>query len=285
MKLTRLLFSFSALSLILGVGLFLAGCEGGNINIKPPDVTIETDGNGGTGGTGGGTGGTGGGTGTSQKVNSFAGVWDTTHGEIRLHEIGPYVVGDYSDEGVMLGRRDGDCVSGVFTYDNNMGIFRFTLKGGGNFEGQWGNDQGPLGAKWNGTRTLANPPKTLRNFNRAGTTTARDDDRDLFDGVYSTTWGNVKVYSRDGFLLGDYKEVGIIAAMWDGDSFVGWFTNKQDHRDVGWGDLDFNQRTAQFNGGKWGWHGEGTAGSGWNFTRQTSLTPQLDNMVQDVSCP
>ena len=43
----------------------------------------------------------------------FGGVWDTDFGELRLHQIGDYVIGDYADNGVMVGKAGGTCVAGV----------------------------------------------------------------------------------------------------------------------------------------------------------------------------
>jgi len=81
----------------------------------------------------------------------FGGVWDTDFGELRLHQIGDYVIGDYADNGVMVGKASGRCVAGVLHHGERNGLFRFDASGGsGQFEGQWAGYGDDLGGTWSG---------------------------------------------------------------------------------------------------------------------------------------
>jgi hypothetical protein len=268
--------------------VFLTACRGGGVTINLPDpggieVDVDEDGNGGTAqqnGTGQSQNGGSGQSGGTQNA-TFEGVWDSTFGELRLHRVGDYVIGDYKKVGIFLGRRKGDCLAGIFTNKDQSGIFRFELTDPDEFEGRWAWHGDSLHGSWGGTRK-GQPSNTLHNFARNGTTQTLENSRDVYDGVYDSTYEDeVKLYSRDLFLIGDYGDVGIFAGMWDGDSFVGTFTNGAD---VGWFDFEFLSRQGNFQSGEWGWYGKSRAGN-WSLSRTKKTTPKLDNMVDDVSCP
>jgi len=108
-----------------------------------------------------------------------------------------------------------------------------------------------------------------------------DNQRTVFDGTYSSNFGEVELVSRDLFLIGDYANLGVIAGMWDGDSFVGRFTNGAD---TGWFDFAFFSKNGTFRRGSWGWVNGGRQGN-WTLNRTSNQTPTIANMLANVSCP
>ena len=197
----------------------------------------------------------------------FGGVWDTDFGELRLHQIGDYVIGDYADNGVMVGKASGTCVAGVFTNGERNGLFRFDASGGsGQFEGQWAGHGDDLGGTWSGTRT-ADSATQLQNFTRDGSATqVIDNERTVYDGTYDSPHGEIELLARDLFLVGDYAGKGVIAGMWDGNSYVGRFTNGDR---TGWFDFAFFSKNGSFRSGQWGWIGS-SGGGDWSLSREAA---------------
>ena len=210
----------------------------------------------------------------------FSGVWDTRHGELRLHQVDNLVVGDYADRGIIVGKVQGSCLAGVFTNGERNGIFRFSASGDDRFQGQWAWHGNALNSQWTGTRT-ADAVNELHNFTRDNATTpVLDNDRTVYDGTYSSNHGTIDLVSRDLILVGDYANRGILAGAWDGNSFVGRFTNGER---TGWFDFAFLSKTGSFRSGQWGWVGEGQSGT-WTLSEQSESRPTLDNITEDVSC-
>lgn len=211
----------------------------------------------------------------------FSGTWNTDFGTVKLRQVNDYVIGDYADVGVMIGKTTGQCVAGVFTNGGDNGIFRFRASGPQQFQGQWAWHGDPLQGQWNGTRS-SQQAQQFHNFSRDGSMTQSiDNQRTVFDGTYSSNFGDVELMSRDLFLVGDYADLGVIAGMWDGDSFVGRFTNGAD---TGWFDFAFFSKNGTFRSGSWGWVNGGRQGA-WTLNKASSQTPTPANMLADVSCP
>ncbi|WP_101067863.1 hypothetical protein [Roseovarius salinarum] len=197
-------------------------------------------------------------------IEPFEGRWATNHGELRLHQIRrdpyTYVIGDYAGRGILVGRvaEDGNCASGVFTNGERSGSFQFILDDTtpDRFGGLWSWHGEPPAGEWTGRRTGA-APDTLRNFARNGTTRTLPQDRAIMDGLYDSRYGMLDLTSRDLFVLGEYADKGVIAGMWDGNGFVGHFTNGGR---TGWFDFDVLSKTGTIRGGQWGWAGEGSRG-------------------------
>lgn len=197
-------------------------------------------------------------------MEPFAGRWQSDFGELRLHQIRRngfgYIIGDYADRGIIVGRiaEDGRCASGMFTNGERTGGFQFVLKGDGldRFGGLWAWHDSPPEGEWTGRR-VGPAPERLRNFARSGTTQTMPQDRAILDGLYESRHGMLEVTSQDLFLLGEYADKGVIAGMWDGNGFVGHFTNGAR---AGWFDFDVLSRTGTIRGGRWGWAGGGRNG-------------------------
>ncbi|MGM0562172.1 MAG: hypothetical protein ACQETX_14040 [Pseudomonadota bacterium] len=227
------------------------------------------------------------GTGTTGDASSsadgdhFAGTWNSSYGELRLHRIGRYLVGDYANQGIMVGKVSDGCVAGVFTNGGRNGVFRWEAAGNGRFEGRWGwHDQG-LSDSWSGQRTGPAPDR-LNNFTRGqGTTQTIQQDRTVYDGRYDSNYGPITLMSRDLFMVGDYADKGVMAGMWDGNGFVGRFTNGAR---TGWFDLKFFSKNGDFREGQWGWIDNNNSGS-WTLSQTASGTlPEFGALPASVSC-
>ncbi|NGP88237.1 hypothetical protein [Fodinibius halophilus] len=216
---------------------------------------------------------------TSRAVD-FSGKWDTDFGELRLHQFDKYVVGDYADQGIMLGKVKENCVSGIFTNGDRSGIFRFNAPQFGQFNGEWAWHGDPLSGSWNGSRTSKSVTQ-LSNFTRDGSKTQIiDNNRTVYDGTYDSSYGEIKLLARDLFLVGDYASRGVFAGIWDGNSYVGIFTNEDE---TGWFDFSFYSSNGTFDSGSWGWIGKSGRGS-WSLTETDASTPAPSNMLDSVQC-
>lgn len=210
---------------------------------------------------------------------NFQGVWETNRGTLRLHQFGGYAVGDFADEGVVLGKIQGNQLRGTFTAGKEVGVFTVKLTDDGQFKGLRGMHGEALDQRWNGTRTAAQVTE-LKNFTRDGSSTRlRDNERQVYDGVYESQHGTIKLIARDMLLIGDYAEKGIVAGVWNGNRFEGLFTN---HGRPGWFRWAFFSKTGDFRSGSWGWIGGGRTGGGWTLREVDETTPSLDNMYDDV---
>ncbi|MEM9840661.1 MAG: M12 family metallopeptidase [Pseudomonadota bacterium] len=203
----------------------------------------------------------------------FSGTYTSTFGELRLHHVGDFVIGDYADRGVMVGKVSGNAVSGGFTNGTGAGTFAFRWaddsKG---FTGTYKYGETNAGSPWNGQRT-GDAPQELVNFSLDSSPTRTiSNKRDVFDGVYDSPFGRIELIQKDLFLIGDYGSRGVMAGMWDGSGFVGRFTNGNR---AGWFDFRFLSTDGSFRTGRWGW-AVGTAQGQWKLTKVAGATPQID---------
>ena len=218
---------------------------------------------------------------------SLTGKWNTSFGELRLYQFGvsglqqDYVIGDYADVGVILARFNGDYLVGVFTNEERTGTLRLEMTGSDSFEGTWAWHGEELGGSWTGERTSSSVLQ-LDNFTRDGSTIEiTENDQTLYDGTYESEFGRLHLLARDGFLIGDYADKGIIAGMWDGDSFIGHFTNGDR---TGWLDFAFSPDDGSFESASWGWADEDTVRD-WALEPKQELATFPDNMLSDVAFP
>jgi hypothetical protein len=184
----------------------------------------------------------------------------------------------------MLGKVKGECMAGVFTNGSKNGAFHFEQATDGQFEGVWAWQGSTQVGTWSGTRTSSSSPIDFKNFRRRPGDRHNQripNKRTDYDGDYGSTYGSLKLRHRDLFLIGDYGERGIFAAMWDGTSFVGKFTNGAS---TGWMDFAFFSPTAAFQSGEWGWDSGQPAAGSWNLNRQNNTTPDVDNMWKQMNC-
>lgn len=216
----------------------------------------------------------------SGPAAAFSGTWETNFGELRLHEVEGYLIGDYRDRGVILAKVSGDCAAGVFTNGERNGRLRFN-KRGSRFDGEWAWHGEALKDGWTGRRTGA-APRQLENFSRTGETTQRiDNERTVYDGRYNSNFGSVTLLSRDLFLIGDYADRGIVAGMWAGNRFVGAFTNGGR---TGWFEFPALSKPGDFRPGAWGWANGDREGDWVLGEKVATRVARPDNMVDDVTC-
>jgi|GEM_PF-5471891 len=216
------------------------------------------------------------------KYPDFTGIWETSVGKIKLYQISNYVIGDYEDKGIMVGKIERNCLHGTFTDDNTNGEFSMGINsaGGGEFAGLWMRDKMNGPKQWRGTRISKNV-SSFSNFTRNGSSlNIIKNKRIAFDGTYGSNRGVVKFFQRDLLLIGDYRSDGIMAGMWEGNSFQGLFTVGNQ---TGWFDLAFFSKTGSFRGGEWGWLGE-EGEAQWDLDRETEGTPWPDNMGNTLRC-
>ncbi|HLK23416.1 MAG TPA: hypothetical protein VKT30_02025 [Caulobacteraceae bacterium] len=106
------------------------------------------------------------------KAQDFGGRWRTNQGDLRMHQDGGHVEGDYSlNDGQLEGHTEGDRLEGVWWQSTSMrrcpderrgsyywGRFRFHLNEEGNaFRGRWSYcdvepGEGVIGGEWTGER-------------------------------------------------------------------------------------------------------------------------------------
>lgn len=101
-----------------------------------------------------------------------------------------------------------------------------------------------------------------------------------FAGRWSTDCGELRLVRLADFVVGDYANLGILAGAWNGEAFVGRFTN--DDR-TGWFRFPFDPDSGQFGDGRWGWLDEQTSGE-WQLSRQSDRWPELEHLTRDVTC-
>ena len=205
---------------------------------------------------------------------SWGGTWSTDHGDLRIVSIGAFVVGDYADRGTLVGQVSGSRLTGAFTNGGRAGRFEFDRDGEGRFSGTWWWIGETGSASWNGTQTDRREP-ALTNFARDGRVlrSQRNNRRD-YNGTYESRFGTLRLRHSDLVLVGDYGDKGVLAGVWDGNGFVGTFTNGGR---AGWFDFEFLSRTASFRSGRWGWADETSQGD-WALRKTDSATPPIRNL-------
>ncbi len=210
------------------------------------------------------------------------GTWSTSHGELRLASVGRFVVGDYGDRGVFVGRSHGGGLQhlrGVFTNNGRVGEIEFARRSE-SFSGTWNWKGETASGGWTGQRTSQAAP-TLRNFARDGRELRPiDNDRQFADGTYTSAHGEVRLLTQDLVMVGDYGDKGIFAGVWDGTGYVGQFTNGPR---AGWFTFSYLSRPGTFRSGSWGWVGDEGA-SAWTLTKQSSAN-LLSYLGEDAPAP
>lgn len=94
-----------------------------------------------------------------EKSTNMQGTWSTTYGELRLHQSGDRITGDYKNVGTINARITGDFVKGTFTNGSNSGIFEWYIdKDKKSFTGKWAWKGRTLSGEWNGTLKSTKKP-------------------------------------------------------------------------------------------------------------------------------
>ncbi|MFW5761764.1 MAG: hypothetical protein ACOCXH_12360, partial [Cyclobacteriaceae bacterium] len=100
----------------------------------------------------------------NRKSSAWRGTWNSTFGQLRLHQEGSRVFGDYENgKAYIQGTYDvkTDKLTGVFVNDNipNKGIIEFTRSGTTNFTGLWVYGTETPNSNWSGNRTNDDLPE------------------------------------------------------------------------------------------------------------------------------
>jgi|TARA_Y100000031_G_scaffold156542_1_gene211555 hypothetical protein len=171
------------------------------------------------------------------QASEFAGRWASDFGELRLHQTDGVIIGDYAQLGILFGEVSGEkCASGVFTNGGRFGEFSFRIVEEGEILGRYRWNGGSTGSRWDATRTSSSVPSDFANFTRSGGSTIHiENDNQVFNGTYASTYGPLRLRDSDLFLYGDYANRGVIAARWNGRKYEGVFTNRElSGNQVGW---------------------------------------------------
>ncbi|MEM6498074.1 MAG: hypothetical protein AAF709_15295 [Pseudomonadota bacterium] len=209
---------------------------------------------------------------------AFEGVWQTDQDTLRLHQIGPYIIGDAGPDSVMVGRITDGCLVGRvigLAGEVNIALQRVGDRLKGRFETIDGREI-HVDARRSSTNVTA-----FRNFRRDGQESPLiPNARTVFDGSYTSPFGSITLYVRDNLLIGDYGPTGLLAGAWDGNSFQGYFVNSSGA--TGWFDFAFFSRNGAFRSGEWGAGGERRGH--WTLTRRSSSAGQPQNMRTSIDC-
>ncbi|MBL8878983.1 MAG: hypothetical protein JNG88_07670 [Phycisphaerales bacterium] len=179
---------------------------------------------------------------------SFAGSWDTTFGLLELSQIGASVTGQYAIDGAKAtveGTVDGRRLTFRYVEANARGEGWFELAADGDsFEGKWRASGVPLWMNWIGKRA-------------AGTNPQR------FDGVWSTTFGAMRLATDGEEMAGSYSFAGISRIRGKVESRTLKFHYDQPDGEKGEGEFTLSDDGSRFSGtwksnvGKGGkWQGE-----------------------------
>ncbi len=153
----------------------------------------------------------------NQTIANIQGTWTSTFGELRLHQNGNKITGDYKNVGVINATVSKDIVKGTFTNGNNTGHFEWALVNNNKkFTGIWAWKGKKLGGSWNGTLKSSTKP-TLKNTSTSNSTgfnnfIKTDREVELFirlqKKAHQTAEKTIKQIKAKGF-----KNVDIIVAF------------------------------------------------------------------------
>lgn len=222
---------------------------------------------------------------TAGYASDFSGTWSSSFGELRLHQTDRVIIGDYADLGVLFGEVQGDsCASGVFTNAGRSGEFSFRIVGEGEILGRYRWTGGGGSQPWNASRVTAGVPSEFKNFTRSGGSTLHiNNDNQTFSGTYGSSHGELRLRDSDLFLYGDYADVGIIAARWNGLKYEGIFTNRTlNGNQVGWLAWDADVLARNLSGGSWAII-EGGGGQ-WPISDFQPGSAEFQNVSIDGAC-
>lgn len=198
----------------------------------------------------------------------FEGTFASTYGDLRLVRAGDRVYGDYADRGIIDGRYDEATrtLTGIFTNGDRQGVVEFVLDAsGGAFSGTW-NWAGPPTLRWSGRRIASVRPTLVR-------AASLDELYNplTFEGVFSSTYGDLRLAQAGSRVFGDYADRGIIYGSYDAAtrSLSGIFTNG-DRQGV----IEFvlDESGDAFTG-RWSW--SGPAVINWSGHRTADKRPRL----------
>jgi len=117
------------------------------------------------------------------SAQDWTGTWNSTYGDLRLHQVDNQIFGDYANVGVLYGGVSIDAsgnrfIEGTFENYNSRrnGVFKFRIDPSNSekFIGEWTFNSPTAWSSWTGNRTSKTKP-VLRSFYRV---TGRSHDKD-----------------------------------------------------------------------------------------------------------
>jgi len=207
---------------------------------------------------------------------------------IRIRKLSAgFIVGEYGDTGILVGKQDNDCATGVLIDQGEVGYFHLEAKTSiltARFQFR---DAEPI-QMWAYNMQSQMPLAEFQNFSRQGISfKAEDTEAEQFSGTYSSNFGPLLIHAEDGLLLGDYGQRGIVAGILDENGvYQGVFTNA---RRAGWFEWNLDDSPLRLVGGDWGWFDQSSSGD-WNLTLEDVFAfepseegPDLVQILRDLS--
>lgn len=144
---------------------------------------------------------------TLSKLNKTAttnmqGTWSSTFGELRLHQNGDKITGDYRNLGIIKARIKGNLVSGTFTNGKKSGIFNWVL-GEKSFTGKWAWKGQTLGGKWNATLKSNKKPILKNSTSKGNNTNVSVNPKNKSTGTWSSVLGELKIKQNGNTIRGE----------------------------------------------------------------------------------
>ncbi|MFA5507095.1 MAG: CARDB domain-containing protein [Vulcanimicrobiota bacterium] len=210
-------------------------------------------------------------------AQDWQGTWSSSYGELRLYEVGKYVIGDYSSVGLIFAEKRFDLLEGTFTNAGHAkaGKITFKMESPGEFIGSWSYPPSTTLKDWKGTRTSSTAPD-LKNFlSKNQPLKPISNSRKVVDGVYQSSLGEVRLETQDNFLMGDNADKGVIVGLWNSNHYAGHFT---DNGRLGWFRLYFNSANGSFSKGEYGWYRDAKVYP-WTLSRSSQASPDLTNVA------
>lgn len=171
-------------------------------------------------------------------MSDFSGRWITTYGAMDLKQHGNQVSGTYGGNASIEGKVQGDRLTFRYREPDATGEGWFALERWGKFSGRWRPDGGSAWGPWRGERG--------------------------FDGVWTTTYGPMRLLHHDDRIHGFYEGVGpaSVDGRLDGDRFVFHY---QEPKARGEGAFTLGDEADRFEGE---WRADGaSAWAGWQGRR------------------
>lgn len=194
----------------------------------------------------------------------WQGTWNSTYGPLRLVQSGHRVYGDYGDRGPIEGTLSNGTLTGTFKNGSRSGRLEFHLDGEGRFTGKWAWDDTPPSSAWTGDRSSESLP-SLKFHNTLNGTPSR-----VWEGSWNTRFGTVKLVQQGNRVLGDYRDLGPIEAIYTPANrrLKGTFHNNGKPGTFYW-ELAADEQSFT---GKWAW-GTHPPNDNWTGKKTSSATP------------
>lgn len=194
------------------------------------------------------------------QTKPFHGIFSTGYGTLRLIQNGNVVIGDYRNIGIIKGQYNpsNKTLEGFFINDKDRGRIQFQANQKG-FDGKWAWGENQPEQAWNGTLIASDEPELANTY---------------FEGTYETEHGQLRLHQDGLAVFGDYKNVGVIEAIFDPKEsrIIGRFTNGTRQ-----GRINFKLTDKGFDG-LWAWD-DSEPNFSWHGTKISWAEPELSTYL------